>query len=104
MNGRSSEAFLEPAFGIDAYRDAAAAIRCLSVGDGEGTYAVLTGTDTPRNVAFMLTSIAYSALCRAGLDAAAIDLYLADVGRSIADALLDQPRPSEWPQGVMPRA
>lgn len=92
-DGTFNGPFLEPAQTMDAYRDAAAAIRCLSVGDHEGGHAILAGTDSPRNVAFMTSSIAYAALCQSGMDPAAIEQYLAALGRSIADALLDQPRP-----------
>lgn len=85
--------FLEPAIGIDAYRDAAAAIRCLATSDGVGLHAVLAGTDAPRHVACALASIAYLVCRRGGLDAAGIDQLLGEIGGSAADAILDQPRP-----------
>ncbi|MGC0317309.1 hypothetical protein [Kitasatospora acidiphila] len=87
------QAFLEPAIGVDAYRDAAAAIRCLAADDGEGLHAVLAGTDAPRHVAGALASIAYLICRRGGLDAAGIDQLLGEISGSAADAILDQPRP-----------
>lgn len=93
--------YLEPAIGIDAFRDAAAAVRCLAAGDGEGVHAILAGTDAPRHVAWALNIIAVHVCHRGGLDDAGIAALLAEVTGCASDYILDQKRPEQPWKGVM---
>jgi hypothetical protein len=85
--------YLDPAEGIDAVRDATAAIACVAVGDGEGLHAILAGTPSPEHVAFAAVGIAAAICHRLGLDQAAISALLGEIRVVAADSLLDQRRP-----------
>ncbi len=88
--------YLEPALGIDAFRDAAAAVRCLAAGDGEGVHAVLAGTDAPRHVAYALAVITVTVCRRGGLDEGGIAGLLADITSDASDCILDQRPEQPW--------
>ncbi|WP_269858737.1 hypothetical protein [Streptomyces sp. RPT161] len=91
--------YIAPALGIDAFRDAAAAIRCLSAADGEGVHAILSGTDAPRHVAFALATIAVAICRRGGLDDAGITALLAEIIGTASDLILDQASPDATSKG-----
>jgi hypothetical protein len=90
--------YLDPAIGIDAFRDAAAAVRAFAAGDGEGLSAILDGTDAPRHVASALAGIAVYVCRRGGLDDAGIAALLTEVTGCASDFILDQKRP-DTPRG-----
>ena len=92
--------YLEPELGIDAFRDAAAAVRCLAAGDGEGVHAILAGTDAPRHVAGALLVITFLTCRRGGLDNAGIVALLAEITADAFDFILDQPRSAASAKGV----
>lgn len=92
--------YLDLALGIDAFRDAAAAVRCLAAGDGEGVHAILAGTDAPRHVAWALNVIAVTICRRGGLDEAGIAALFTEITGFASDSLLDQ-RPEQPRKEVM---
>ncbi|MFJ5027767.1 hypothetical protein ACIQB5_06660 [Streptomyces sp. NPDC088560] len=94
--------YLAPALGIDAFRDAAAAVRAFAADDGEGLRAILDGTDAPRHVASALAGIAVYICRRGGLDDAGIAALLTEVTGCASDYILDQKRP-EQPSAEVPR-
>ena len=91
--------YLEPSVGVDALRDAVAAIRCIAAGDGPGFGAVLNGTDQPRQVAAAMAAIASVVCRRVGLDDAGLSRLLNQVSSEVTDFLLDQPREVNSPGG-----
>jgi hypothetical protein len=96
---RSGTPYIAPALGIEAFRDAAAAVRALAADDGEGIHAILSGTDAPRHVAWALVIIAHEVCRRGHLDNAGITALLAEIVTSASDCMLDQPQPSAPPKG-----
>ncbi|MFC9637145.1 hypothetical protein ACFTZF_01175 [Streptomyces mirabilis] len=92
--------YLAPSAGIDAFRDAAAAVRAFAADDGEGLRAILDGTDAPRHVASALAGIAVYICRRGGLDDAGIAALLAEFTTDASDVILDQ-RPKQPRKEVM---
>ncbi|MBY8885161.1 hypothetical protein K7472_09930 [Streptomyces sp. PTM05] len=90
--GPHSYGYVDPALGIDAFKDAAA-IRCCAAGDAEGVHAILAGTDAPRHVAWALTVIAALICAESGLDADAVADLVTGIASHASDAFLDQKRP-----------
>lgn len=83
------QAGVTPQMGVDAYREAAAAIRAYARGDNPGTYTLLANTEAPRHVAAALTTLAVTLARRAGLDDAQLDQLLTDITTDVFDAILD---------------
>lgn len=75
--------------GIDAYRDAIAAVRACASEDHQGLYAVLDGTDAPRHVAAALVTLVVMVCRRCGLDNVQITALMSEMTTDIFDAILD---------------
>lgn len=80
---------LPPDRGMDALRDAIAAVKCCATDDSEGLHAILMGTGDPRGALGMLAAITAGILANGGLPGQASGPLLDDVGRQVADGLLD---------------
>jgi hypothetical protein len=79
--------------GIDAARDAIAAVKACMREDAEGLHAILTGTNDPRGCLGTLAALTASLLKNSGIPDGAVDGVLTEAGRRIEDAVLDlQPR------------
>lgn len=87
--------YLAPDIGIDAVRDAVAAIKCVAAGDSEGLDAVVNGNEHPRCLVAAIAVIAAKICHQGGLDDAGIAALLAWIAPQGADFFLDQEKPAE---------
>lgn len=85
--------YIAPDVGVDALKDAIAAVRCVAVWDAQGLDAVLSGTARPQAVAAMLATLAVIICRKGGLDDPGIDALLASIKADATNFLLDQPQP-----------
>lgn len=96
--------YLAPDLGFEALKDAAALIRCLAAGDGEGLNSITSGNSCPPRLATAVAVIAVGFCRRGGLDNAGIDALLADISAEVGDFLLDQEAPGEGGEQPSPTA
>jgi len=85
--------YIDPELGIDALRDAVAAIRCVVAGDDEGVFAILTGTDAPRHVPGTLAAFLVVICHRVGFGNDDVAALLDGLSADFTNGILDQPRP-----------
>lgn len=82
--------YLEAEIGIDALRDALAAVRSLWNRDTQGVHAVLANCDAPRHVAWYLTIFTRQVCVLGGLDDAGFAALMRELQILATDFLLDE--------------
>jgi hypothetical protein len=83
--------YMPPAIGINAFRDAAAIVRCLATGDVQGIEAIYAASEHHEHIGLALGAFALLIAEQAGMSPADVETQLRNIGAFAADTILDQP-------------